>query len=147
LTIRSYGRKRGVTLRKKWMIPIIIVISLAFNFGFAFFYQNTGQSSYWLFTDLGPAVMQDSYYIRAPGLESPYGIIGDIPGGYTLYLGNPLQSDLYDNYTIPIEPTDWQYGAPIPNMSTISLAIIFAAVPVALIVILGRRSYGSTKTQ
>jgi len=147
LTILSYGRKRGMKLRKKWIIPIIIVISLAFNFGFAFVYQNTDQSSYWLFTDLGPAVMQDSYYIRAPGLESPYGIIGDIPGGYPLYLGNPLQSDLYDNYTIPIEPTDWQYGALITDMNAVILAIIFTVVPVALIVILGRRSYGSTKTQ
>jgi len=147
LTILSYGRKRGMKLRKKWIIPIIIVISLAFNFGFAFVYQHTDLTSSWFFTDLGPAVMQDSYYIRAPGLESPYGIIGDIPGGYPLYSGNPLQAGLHDNYTTPIGSTVWQYGPPIPNMNTVILAIIFAAVPVALILILGRRSYGSTKTQ
>ncbi len=91
--------------------------------------------------------MQDSYYIRAPGLETPYGIIGDIPGGYPLYSGNPLHSDSYENYTIPTETSDWYYGTPIPDMNSVLLAIIFAAVPVALILILGRRSYGSTKTQ
>ena len=134
-------------MRKKWIIPIVIAISLAFNFGYALAYLNTDQSSSWLFKDLGPAVMQDSYYIRAPGLESPYGIIGDIPGGYPLYSSNPLHSDFYDNFTRSTETSDWNYGAPIPNMNTVLLAIIFVAVPVALILILGRRSYGITKTQ
>ena len=88
--------------------------------------------------------MQDSYYIRSPGLESPFGMIGDIPGGYPLYSGNPLQSDLPENLT---DSADWQFSAPALNMNAILLAISFAVVPVALILILGRRSYGSTKTQ
>jgi hypothetical protein len=133
-------------LRKKWIIPVVIAISLVFNFGYALTYQS-GESQSWLFPDLGPAVMQDSYYIRAPGLESPYGMIGDIPGGYSLYYGNPLHSDLFDNYSIAIGTLDWHYGVPAPDLSMIFLAIIFAAVPVTLIIILGRRSYGSTKTQ
>ena len=91
--------------------------------------------------------MQDSYYFRSPGLETPYGIIGDIPGGYPLYSGNPLISDVSRNDTIPIGTLDWYYGAPIPDMNMVLLAIAFVVVPVALILILGRRSYGSTKTQ
>ncbi|MCJ7817545.1 MAG: hypothetical protein MUP60_01735, partial [Candidatus Thorarchaeota archaeon] len=131
-----------MTLRKKWIIPIAIAISLIFNIGFALTYQYTDQSSSWLFSDLGPAVMQDSYYIRAPGLESPYGMIGDIPGGYPLYSGNPLQSDSPENLTDSSDSIDWQLSAPALDMNAVLLAISFAVVPVALILILGRRSYG-----
>jgi hypothetical protein len=128
-------------LKKKWIIPVIIVLSLVFNFGFAFAIQNTDHTSFWLFEDIGPAVMQDSYYIRAPGLESPYGIIGDVPGGYPLYSGNPLQP-----YS-PHNKTDWQLRAPAFELDTVILVISFAIVPLGIILILGRRSYGSTKTQ
>ena len=88
--------------------------------------------------------MQDSYYFRAPGLESPYGIIGDIPGGYPLYYGNPLQSYLPENLTDSSNPMDLQSSF---DMNAVLLAISFAVIPVALILILGRRSYGSTKTK
>lgn len=133
-------------MKKKWIIPIVIIFSFAFNLGYALTYQNNDQSS-WLFIELGPAVMQDSYYFRSPGLESLYGIIGDIPGGYPLYSGNPLQSDTLGNYTTPSILSDWHHGAAILDMSAVLLAIVFAVVPVALILILGRKSYGSTKTQ
>ena len=128
-------------MRKKWIIPIVIVLSLIFNIGFALTFQNANHSSSWPFTDIGPAVMQDSYYIRSPGLESPFGMIGDIPGGYPLYSGNPLQSGSPENLT------DWQFSTPPLDMNAVLLAISFAIVPVVLILILGRRSYGSTKTQ
>ncbi|TFG97181.1 hypothetical protein E4H12_09305 [Candidatus Thorarchaeota archaeon] len=134
-------------MRKKWIIPIVIAISLIFNIGFALTFQNTNQSSPWLFSDLGPAVMQDSYYIRAPGLESPYGMIGDIPGGYPIYSGNPLQSDSPENLTDSSGSIDWQLSTPALDLNAVLLAISFAVVPAALILILGRRSYGSTKTQ
>ena len=88
--------------------------------------------------------MQDSYYIRSPGLESPFGMIGDIPGGYPLYSGNPLQSDIPENLT---DSAEWQFSAPALDMNAVLLAISFAVVPIVLILILGRRSYGSTKTQ
>jgi len=91
--------------------------------------------------------MQDSYYIRAPGLESPYGMIGDVPGGYPLYSGNPLQAELPGNLTDSSELPGWQFSSPVPNMNAVLLAITFAVVPIVLILILGRRSYGSTKTQ
>jgi len=134
-------------LRKKWLIPIAIVLSLIFNIGFALTFQNTNQSSSWLFRDIGPAVMQDSYYIRSPGLESPFGMIGDIPGGYPLYSGNPLQSDSPENLTVSSNLIDWQLSAPALGVSEILLAIAFTVVPIVMILILGRRSYGSTKTQ
>ena len=134
-------------MKKKWLIPIAIVLSLIFNIGFALTFQNTNQSSSWLFSDLGPAVMQDSYYIRAPGLESPYGMIGDIPGGYPLYSGNPLQSYLPENLTDSSNPMDWQFSSSSFDMNAVLLAISFAVIPVAMILILGRRSYGSTKTK
>jgi len=133
-------------LKKKWIIPIVIALSLIFNIGFALSAQITNQTS-WLFSDLGPAVMQDSYYIRSPGLESPYGMIGDIPGGYPVYLGNPLQSDSQGNFTFSSDQVDWNYTAPTSDEGTLLLAIVFAIVPITLILILGRRSYGSTKTQ
>ena len=133
-------------MKKKWIIPIVIALSLIFNIGFALSAQNTNQTS-WLFSDLGPAVMQDSYYIRSPGLESPYGMIGDIPGGYPVYLGNPLQSDSQGNFTFSSDQVDWNYTAPTSDVGTLLLAIVFAIVPITLILILGRRSYGSTKTQ
>jgi len=134
-------------LKKKWLIPIAIVLSLIFNIGFALTFQNTNQSSSWLFSDLGPAVMQDSYYIRAPGLESPYGMIGDIPGGYPLYSGNPLQADAPENPTNSSDLIDWQFSTSSFDMNAVLLAISFAMIPVAMILILGRRSYGSTKTK
>ena len=91
--------------------------------------------------------MQDSYYIRAPGLESPYGMIGDIPGGYPLYSGNPLQADAPENPTNSSDLIDWQFSTSSFDMNAVLLAISFAVIPVALILILGRRSYGSTKTK
>ena len=67
--------------------------------------------------------MQDSYYIRSPGLESPFGMIGDIPGGYPLYSGNPLQSDIPENLT---DSAEWQFSAPALDMNAVLLAISFA---------------------
>ncbi|MFW9844287.1 MAG: hypothetical protein ACFFEV_06915 [Candidatus Thorarchaeota archaeon] len=134
-------------MRKKWIIPIAIVISLIFNIGFTLVFQNANQSSSWIFNDLGPAVMQDSFYIRSPGLESPYGMIGDIPGGYPLYSGNPLQSDIPENITQSFQLIDWLFSAPVLDTNVVILAIIFAIVPLTLILVLGRKSYGGTKTQ
>ncbi|TFH05712.1 MAG: hypothetical protein E4H14_12200 [Candidatus Thorarchaeota archaeon] len=134
-------------MKKKWIIPIVIIFSLVFNIGYALSSQDSNQTTSWLFVDLGPAVMQDSFYFRSPGLETPYGIIGDIPGGYPLYSGNPLQSDSAVNLTDSSDLIDWQLAEPAPDINAVLLAISFALVPVVLILILGRRSYGSTKTQ
>ena len=103
--------------------------------------------SHWLFPEMGPAVLQDSYLFRAPALESPFGIIGDVPGGYSVYSGSPLVADS------PSEFADWIYGsetlklaAYCPDLSV----VLFASVPfillVAVLLLLGRRSYGASKT-
>lgn len=134
-------------MKKRGIILLAILISLVFNFGFAFVSQNTEHSNSWLFWDLGPAIIQDSYFIRAPGLESPYGIIGDVPGGYPIYSGNPLQPYLQVNLTGTSNPVNWNLATPTFNPIVLILAISFALLPLAVILILGRRSYGSTKTQ
>jgi hypothetical protein len=134
-------------VKKRWIIPIVIALSLLFNFGFALAGQNSDEIIPWLFVDVGPAVMQDSYYIRSPGLESLYGIIGDVPGGYPLYSGNPLQSGSPANITFISNTIEWSFGPPSLDMSSVFLAIICTVIPLGLILILGRRSYGSTKTQ
>ena len=127
-------------MQRRTLIPIVILLSFAFNIGFALL-TTTGTSDItWPFADLGPAVIQDSFYMRAPGLESPFGMIGDVPGGYSLYIGNPLQTGPSDNTTMFLEVQTLHTG-------TIVLALSFAVLPLLVIIVLGRRSYGSTKTQ
>ncbi|MHA1862671.1 MAG: hypothetical protein ACTSWA_02800, partial [Candidatus Thorarchaeota archaeon] len=74
-------------------------------------------------------------------------MIGDIPGGYPLYSGNPLQADAPENPTNSSDLIDWQFSTSSFDMNAVLLAISFAVIPVAMILILGRRSYGSTKTK
>jgi len=134
-------------MRKRGMIPIIILLSIAFNIGYAITAQGPNRATQWPFFELGPAIMQDSFYIRAPGVESPFGIIGDVPGGYSLYTGNPLQSGIDSNQIDSTTLQVWIYGQPVIDMSAILLGVLFTLIPVAVILFIGRRSYGSTKTQ
>jgi hypothetical protein len=134
-------------MRKRGMIPIIILLSLVLNIGYAITVQDSNRATQWPFFELGPSVIQDSFYVRAPGVESPFGIIGDVPGGYSLYTGNPLQSGKDNSLANFTTPQLWVYGQPIIEMSVILLGVFFALIPVTLILFLGRRSYGSTKTQ
>jgi len=133
-------------MRRRNLIPIVIVLSVVFNFGFAIVITQEGID--WPFFDLGPAVIQDSFYMRAPGLETPFGIIGDVPGGYSLYTGSPLQTGTSENITglLGIQG-DLMFGFQNYKMDVLVLALLFAIVPLFVILILGRRSYGSTKTQ
>ncbi len=134
--------------RSSLIIILIIVISTTFNLLFLVFQSNTNENSLtWLFNDLGPAIIQDSFSIRAPGLESPFGLIGDIPGGYSLYHGNPLQTN------IPNSLVDWlvsQNELIIPNpqfdSNPLFLALGFAIIPLLFVLLMGRRSYGASKT-
>jgi hypothetical protein len=135
-------------MRKRSIIPILILASIAFNIGFALFTSHGERGIQWPFIDLGPAVIQDSYLARAPGLESPYGVIGDVPGGYSLYSGNPLQTGSSENLTGFLNIQDvWIVNYPNYNINTLLTAFLFSVIPILIIVILGRRSYGSTKTQ
>ncbi|MHA2353427.1 MAG: hypothetical protein ACXABX_09940 [Candidatus Thorarchaeota archaeon] len=135
-------------MRRRNLIPIVIFVSVAFNIGFALYTTQGAVVINWPFFDLGPAVIQDSFYMRAPGLESPFGIIGDIPGGYSLYTGNPLETGTSENITgIPGILDNWMVNYPNYDVNTIIVALLFAVVPLFVIIILGRKSYGSTKTQ
>ena len=135
-------------MRRRNLIPIVILLSVVFNIGFALFVTQGNEGIGWPFYELGPAVIQDSFYIRVPGLESPYGMIGDVPGGYSLYSGNPLQTGQSENVTgfLGIQD-DWTFNYPNYDVSSLAAALLFAVVPLVVIIILGRRSYGSTKTQ
>ena len=135
-------------MRKRSLIPIVILASVAFNIGFVILVNQGDGGFRWPFVDLGPAVIQDSFFVRAPGLESPYGMIGDVPGGYSLYTGNPLQTEPSENLTGVLGVQDeWEITFQQQDGSTLLVAVIFAVVPLLGIIILGRRSYGSAKTQ
>jgi len=134
-------------MRKSSLLLVIIILSIAFNVGYAIAAQTSTQTSQWPFFEIGPSIVQDSYYIRAPGVESPFGIIGDVPGGYSLYIGNPLQSGTHDSRTDASMTQSWTYGHSRIDWSIILLGALFTAVPLSLVLFLGRRSYGSTKTQ
>jgi len=134
-------------LQKRRIFPIVICLSVIFNIVFVLGLQSADTHIQWPFADLGPAIIQDSYYIRAPGLESPYGVIGDIPGGYSLYLGNPLQIGDEVNVSLSRDHITWSYGRIPLSIDILILALAFVGIPVGMILIGGRRSYGSSKTR
>ena len=130
-----YGREDS-TMNGKKLILGTLVLSLAFNAIFVIAEGLTMPgSSGWMFPDLGPAVIQDSSYDRAPALESPIEMIGDLPGLYPIYQGNPLQQ---------VNETHILHGN---GLDMLPLAAVFGFVPFLILFILGRRSYGISKTQ
>ena len=123
-------------MRKKHLLLLVMVVSLLFNVIFVLIDSSTGSTdTSWMFVDLGPAGVQDSYFGRAPALESPIGLIGDIPGLFSMYRGNPLQNG------------DWNVPKSGAGLEILQLAVLFGIIPLVLVLILGRRSYGYTKTQ
>jgi hypothetical protein len=129
------------------MIPVLLIVSIFFNsaaIGFVIISESTENTGGVLGPN--PAIMQDSYFARAPGLETHYGMIGDIPGGYSLYHGSPIQIGL------PIMSNESQtlvisLGQGEVQLHIVLIAISFFLVPVLSIWILGRKSYGSTETR
>ena len=136
------------SLNKRILILVVFLVSFLFNVLFISFTQMQGDSdSGWIFPELGPAVIQDSYHNRAPGLESPFGMIGDIPGGYSLYSGNPLQTGVYENLTNWVNgPNQIMIQAPQPELAPLFFSIALTIIPIFLIIVLGRKSYGASKT-
>lgn len=136
------------TMKRSRLIPLVILISVIFNIGFATLASNNVDGLDWIFGELGPALLQDSYYSRAPGLETLFGIIGDVPGGYSLYSGSPLQSsDTNATSALPYLAQPWPTFGTGPDASILILSVLFALVPLVSIIVIGRRSYGSTKTR
>ncbi|TFG12980.1 hypothetical protein EU537_07575 [Candidatus Thorarchaeota archaeon] len=135
---------------KKSSIPVLVLLfSLMFNLGFFIAYTlGNHVSTGWSLVDIGPAVIQDSYYGGAIALESPFGMIGVVPGGYSPYFGNPLQNPSYLPYSqwidsrVPIELAN-----PSVDMNMLLVAVILLVIPIFLVYAIGRRSYGATKAQ
>lgn len=123
-----------MTMNAKKTLLLVLVLSVLFNGVFGVLQMNA-QRTAWMFPELGPAVVQDSSYARAPGLELPGSLFGDLPGAYPIYNGNPLQTG---NWT----------SARIPEISVLAIIIAaaFGIVPLVTVLVLGRRSYGASKT-
>jgi hypothetical protein len=135
--------------RKARLILLALVVALIFNVVFIVFH-NTEEpnSSSWPFLDLGPGLMQDSYNNRAPALESPFGMIGDIPGGYSLYAGCPLQPNPPDTLLPWIPSVDsWALQSPSGDSRMAFVALLVSIIPLGAVLLLGRKSFGSAKTQ
>ncbi len=134
-------------MRRRQLIPIIMLLSIVFNIGFAFYINSTGSQTQWIFPELGPAVIQDAYHNRAPALESPFGQIGDIPGGYSLYRGSPLQRGVYDDLADWFESPGFSIRVSPPiDITAFVLAVSLLVIPSMILIVVGRRSYGSSKT-
>lgn len=135
-------------MNRRSIVLIVFLGSILFNGIFFVTTQIQEETDAgWLFPELGPAVIQDSFHNRAPALESPFGMIGDIPGGYSLYSGNPLQTGVNENLTDWVNgPNQWNISTPQSDLGPLFLCIALAIIPIILIVFLGRKSYGATKT-
>lgn len=102
----------------------------------------------WPFPEIGPGIIQDSYHDQAPVLESPFGMIGDVPGGYSLYAGSPIQSFSDQNLSTMIGPyVSWALPAITLDIEIVLLAALVIIVPLAIVSVIGRRSYGTAKTR
>ncbi|NHJ12655.1 MAG: hypothetical protein EAX95_03225 [Candidatus Thorarchaeota archaeon] len=135
--------------RKARLILFALTVALSFNVTFIVLYNSVAPaSSSWPFLDLGPGLMQDSYSNRAPSLESPFGMIGDIPGGYSLYAGCPLQPNPPDTLLPWIPSVDsWAFQSPSEDIGMALVAFLVSIVPLGVVLLLGRKSFGSAKTQ
>lgn len=102
----------------------------------------------WLFPELGPAVIQDTQYGRAPMLDSPFSPFGDVPGGYSPYWGSPLVDQLLVEDWESVElQEELTLGVPEPDYSMLLVGLLVTAVPLTVALIAGRRSYGTSKTR
>ncbi|RDE13125.1 MAG: hypothetical protein C4K47_06565, partial [Candidatus Thorarchaeota archaeon] len=91
---------------------------------------------------------QDSYHDQAPILESLYGMIGDVPGGYSFYAGSPLQSNANQNLSPIIDSRiSWVLPGVALNLQMVLLAALIATIPLLIVSAIGRRSYGTAKTR
>ena len=122
-------------MNAKKALLLVLVLSVLFNGVFMVQQGDTSSGNPWIFPELGPAVVQDSYFGRAPGLESPRGLNGDLPGAYPIYHGNPLQTGNWTSQGMKLQ------------VGTFLIAVAFGAIPLLLVFMLGRRSYGASKTR
>ncbi|MHA2071491.1 MAG: hypothetical protein ACW985_06865, partial [Candidatus Thorarchaeota archaeon] len=62
-------------MTRRQLLVLLILSSTSFNVLIIIWpgVRNDAQTG-WVFADLGPAVIQDSYHDRAPALASPFGV-------------------------------------------------------------------------
>ncbi|TXT56462.1 MAG: hypothetical protein BAJATHORv1_20051 [Candidatus Thorarchaeota archaeon] len=131
---------------KRRIILVILIGSIFFNIASIWALSGKGDFDGWIFPDIGPAIMQDSYHNRAPALETPFGMVGDIPGGYSLYTGGLLVNNVNQGFNNTIQLVTPSVR-PSPEIDTIMIicAVLITTIPFLTIAFLGRRSYGSAK--
>jgi hypothetical protein len=61
---------------------------------------------------LNPSITHDSFSTRNPAIEDPFGVLVDLPGGYSFYLSPIL-------VTIPLISGGLINGFPLPQISEI----------------------------
>lgn len=135
---------------EKQIILASVVILVFFSIASVFLFTTTNpEIGIWPFPELGPSIIQDSYSFRAPILETIHGILGDIPGGYSLYRGSPVVSPIMHEDTvsvdIPFQPD--LIGPRSANLQTMLLLIVFSLIPPTIVILLGRSSYGRKKAR
>ncbi len=134
-------------MKGRGILLSLLLLSIVVDLTVLVFVGHIGQTVSWPLGDLGPAVMQDSYSVRSPALELPSGMLGDIPGGYPVYTGVPL-------YTPVLPCPGWPSASlglpglarPVDHTALLA-AVLIAIVPVVVLVVLGRHSYGYSKTR
>ncbi len=138
---------RWSRMNRQRIMIIVLVGTVVFNILFSLWAVFNVDTTSWFLIDLGPAIIQDSYFYGAPSLESPFGMIGDVPGGYSLYNGG-----VFDGFK-EVNLSEWMignelitFGTPPIDYMPIILAIAFTMLPLTIILVIGRRSYGSAKT-
>jgi len=135
---------------KKRTIVGSVVFLVSFCIFFPLFHslQASGGLA-WPFPDLGPSIVQDSFSFRSPILETIHGVLGDIPGGYSLYRGNPVVSPIMHENPISADVPFQIYpvGPQLSNVQVITLFIVSSLIPPAIIILIGRSSYGRKKAR
>ena len=136
-------------MRRKSLLVLLLAVSLSFNIGFFVLASVLNvQAPSWPFAELGPALVQDSYSGRAPSLEAPFGMIGDVPGGYSLYMGNPLQESPSSNLSEWIDGIEYVVFYANPLQADVLIAVILVSLcPIVTVIAIGRKSFGSKKTR
>lgn len=137
---------RGDLVNRKTVVFIATLGLMSFNMVMIFISLQTSHSPGWWAPELGPSIMQDSYFDRSPGIGTPFGVIGDVPGGYSMYHGNPYNSyfEVHDEeFAISMSVNFGNIQAGISAF--VLIALLFVAIPWLLFWILGGRSYGASK--
>lgn len=145
-----FGQSEGRKMKQKKAVVASVVVLVSFGIASTFLFSRTNLGiGIWPFPELGPSIVQDSYSFRSPILETVHGVLGDIPGGYSLYRGNPIVSPIMHENPISVDIPFQTYpvGPQLSNLEVITLLIVSSLIPPAIIILIGRSSYGRKKAR